>query len=261
MANIENKQTIRWQSYSLPYNNPSDSTQFKANIDYLYEKIEQCTRNVTYFDLYKIRDVAQTATELESKINNLDAYTSLVVNAPHTLNNVKYNIGDVVIKLPTGQTQIIEAQRGGIFYPAEIKQQEDTNNTYNFIFKYASVEPTDNDKEFNIGEDPLTEPGKQISFKGIKSEGSGSPYNIVQIYSDANTETSTEITFTKAKTTETTPQDISPIVHAYFVTSDGYMEEVYVDQTIENVTQTTTDDSYKITLKAPQSFCKRVVIK
>jgi hypothetical protein len=136
-----------YHDYGLPYPNAGDKTSLYANIEYLYHKIENCTRNITYFDLYKINSVLNNATEFESKVNALPPYSSMVLNTFVSLTgtNTSYNIGDIVIKNIDGTHEVIAAQRGGIFYPSSIQKaslSDSENFTYDFMFSYQSAEPS-----------------------------------------------------------------------------------------------------------------------
>ena len=84
---LENYQNFH--DYGLPYNltntedNPSNLTQAERmmkNIEYLYKKMTLCTRHVTYFDLYKFTTVITEPTKFQSAINNLEPYTSAIIN-------------------------------------------------------------------------------------------------------------------------------------------------------------------------------------
>jgi hypothetical protein len=133
------------------------------NIRYLYQKIEKCTRNITYFDLYKIASVLNNDAEFESKVNELPPYSSMILNTPVQLTgtNTSYNIGDIVVKNPDGTHEVIAAQRGGIFYPSSIQRinADDDNYTYNFMFSYQSAEPNINILTINDKNTTPTTPG------------------------------------------------------------------------------------------------------
>jgi hypothetical protein len=105
-----------FHDYGLPKPNASSHTDIMTNINFLYQKMQECTRNVTYFDLYKVTSVLNNEAEFDAQINALSPYSTMVINTPVvTGDGSQYNIGDMVIKHNDGTHDIIRAQRGGIF--------------------------------------------------------------------------------------------------------------------------------------------------
>lgn len=259
---LENYQNFH--DYGLPYNltntedNPSNLTQAERmmkNIEYLYKKMTLCTRYVTYFDLYKFTTVITEPTKFQTEINNLEPYTSAIINTSiNTETGQVYSPGDIVIKNNDGSTNIIQAQRGGIFYPSEIKKEDGENNyTYNFTFAYKSAAPSSQKETATHSGDTWT--GKyatQMVFEQLAGNTVGSPYNYVyEEWNDAFSDTFT------AATTVTTNLPIPPIVHCY-----AGSEEIYADQTVAYTAGSGEEKgSYTVNISIKNNLCSKVVIK
>ena len=246
-------QLIKYYNYELPYpNNANDSSKVMENIKFLYKKMQLCTRNVSYFDLYKINAVVSQASELQSTINALPAYSSLIVNTHADLGegNV-YDIGDLVVKHNDNTTSTIKAQRGGIFYPSSIqKETEDPNNfSYTINFLYQSVAPVEGESIAEKNDETgiwAADYAQNITFKGIKDGVSVSPYNQTYTYSAG------DIMFINAAMIN--GEKIKPIIHAYHQLSNGSIEEVYADQDILEV-----DGGFELQIDANKIISKVVV--
>lgn len=262
MANIKNSYTT-YSSYGLPYPNAGNVQEIQENIEALYAKMAQCTRQISYFDLYKITTIVNQASELSSQINALAPYTSLIINTPiETGDGVRYNIGDLVVKNNDGSHDIIEAQRGGIFYPQKITKvnTDDKNYSYDISFSYQSSAPSDGEVKIspinNVWEVTNNQYVKKLTFKNIGSGAVGSPYNLIF-------ENKTSFTFDASFVIDpgsNTKKIIDPIIHAYAVDpSTNVWEEVYADQDIK---YTTTDDKTIISVSLYGSnLIQKVVVK
>lgn len=246
-----------FQDYGLPYPDLKDSNGsaqadlFMKNIEYLYKKIQQCTRQVSYFDLYKIRDTVSNSNELEAKIAALAPFTSLVVNTnTETQDGHKYSPGDLIVKHVDGTFSAIKAQRGGIFYPKLVQRREvkdssgeNSNYVYDFTFNFKENAPSPSSS--------VTISGKQVAdttqwdasdkysanmvFQGLEANSVGSPYNQVITTEDENYKslfTDAGFLLTSAYTTSTLPLPIPPIIQCYYE-SNNSSEEVYVDQVVQ----------------------------
>ena len=253
---LENYQSFH--DYGLPYNltntedNPSNLTpteRMMKNIEYLYKKMTLCTRHVTYFDLYKFTTVITEPTKFQSEVNNLEPYTSAIINTSiNTETGQVYNPGDIIIKNNDGSTNIIQAQRGGIFYPSEIKKENGTNNyTYNFTFAYKSAAPSSKKEVATHSGNTWTgKYAEQMVFEGLAGNTVGSPYNY--IYKEWTGDFSD--TFSAA-TTVTTNLPIPPIVHCY-----AKSEEIYADQTVSYAS-----GKYTVNVSIKNNLRDKVVIK
>lgn len=256
MANVKNLYTT-YSGYGLPYPSAGNAQEIQENIEALYAKMAQCTRQISYFDLYKITTIVNQASELSSQINALAPYTSLIINTPiETGDGVRYNIGDLVVKNNDGSHDIIEAQRGGIFYPQKIVKvnTDDKNYSYDISFSYQSSAPSTGKAEIspvnNVWEVTNSQYFKQLTFQNIGSGAVGSPYNLIF-------EDKTSFTFDASFVNN---EVIDPIIHAYAVDpTTNVWEEVYVDQDIK---YTTTNGKTTISVSLyGSSLIQKVVVK
>lgn len=252
-----------FHDYGLPCEKPANHTDIMKNITYLYNKMQACTRNVTYFDLYKINTVINNSSDFESQVSALEPYSTAIVNTRFSRPEGEYSPGDLVVKNIDGTTTTIFAQRGGIFYPQTIIKDSDVdqNYTYNFIFAFREKAPDTGSEEVSTKDDDKTwnvEYASKLTFEELSGGAPKSPYNKVVKKPDAGwSATSDEITITltAAKTEDESPIYIDPIVHCYANT-----EEIYMDQDVKLDTSNEDKDEYVVTLEKT-NLCTRVVIK
>ena len=252
MANTNNLKSF--YDYGLPHTNVKDSELIMENIEFLYEKMQACTREASYFDLYRITSVVNQPSELQGAINALPAFETLVVNAPVDLGNGEvYNIGDLVVKHQDNTITRVPAQRGGIFFPESIKKlsSDNKNFAYTINFKYAQVSPTTELDEVVEGTGSNqgvwnAQYAKNVLFKDIQGGAAKSPYNEVHVNESAFT----------VKAELLGSEYIAPIVHAYLKDSNNMLEEVYADQQI-----TLSNNQYVINISAPPEMLSKVVVK
>lgn len=262
-----------FHDYGLPCEKPANHTDIMKNITYLYNKMQACTRKVTYFDLYKINTVINNSSDFESQISALEPYSTAIVNTRFSTPTDSYSPGDLVIKNIDGTTTTIFAQRGGIFYPQTIVKEYSTidqNYTYDFVFAFREKAPaTDSEEVAEKNNDNKTwnvEYASNLIFKDLSGGAPKSPYNKVVKKPDAGWSTISDaewsvtsdeiiITLTAAKTEDKSQIYIDPIVHCYANT-----EEIYMDQNVELETSNEDKDEYVVTLEKT-NLCTRVVIK
>lgn len=258
-----------FHDYGLPHAKADDSEKIMENIEYLYQKMKQCTRNVTYFDLYKINTVITQDSEFEAQINALEPYSTAIINSNITTANQVYSPGDMVVKNIDGTTSTIIAQRGGIFYPKTVTKGNSNNNnfSYDFSFDFKSVAPaagTTSDAKLGEGEKELTvDFAETLLFKGLSGGTPSSPYNLVKNKPKDGWTSGDRIAISDSIMTinidadhkDTTP--IDPIVHCY---SDK--EEIYMDQAISYISSDSENEkpTFNITLQKT-NLCTKVVIK
>lgn len=244
-----------FHDYGLPYTKTANADDIMKNIEYLYQKMKQCTRNVTYFDLYKITTIITQDSEFDAKINALEPYSTAIINTNITTAKDNYSPGDMVVKNIDGTTTTIFAQRGGIFYPQSlVKKNNNVNNyTYDFSFAFQSTPPDTNASPVSVTPEQkdeelvwVAEYASTINFTGLKSGVPASPYNAV--YTNP-TVTNDMIVLNTPIAKDAEQEPIYPIVHAYV---DN--EEVYMDQMIEL-------DSDQFVIKLIGTLCTKVVIK
>ena len=251
MANFKQYIKTSFQDYGLPSNSHTGDTYSEScareDVQYLYNKIKNFSREVTQWDLYKITQVVTNQENFKSQVNNLPPYSSAIIAARFIGDDGRtYNQGDLVYKKLDGTTQHINAERGGVFYPNQIKKLDANNYTINF--QYLSREPsedkdatvTKNDNIWTV-EKPLQ--AQKISFEGLTAQAPTSIYGeVLSPIPDSESEYY-YVEFNKK-------DNIFPIIKLYNTSN----EEVYADFSLgEN------GSKYRVT-KLP-SIVKQVVIK
>lgn len=260
--------------YGLPNAKADDPELIMENIEHLYKKMKQCTRNVTYFDLYKINTIITQDSEFEAQINALEPYSTAIINSNIATANQFYSPGDMIVKNIDGTTSSIIAQRGGIFYPKVVKKVDSSsssNFSYDFVFDFKSTAPIPGDSSIAKPNEDNTEWtvdfAEKLLFKGLSGGAPASPYNLVKNQSINGWVSDSEERITvsdsglimtiniDADHRDSTP--IDPIVHCY---SDK--EEIYMDQVISYISSASEDnkETFDITLQKT-NLCTKVVIK
>lgn len=143
MADLKQYIKTSFQDYGLPSNshtghNYSHSCA-KEDIEYLYKKIKDFSRETTQWDLYRITEVIQNQEDFQGQINVLPPYSSAIIAAKFVENNEVYSPGDLVYKKLDNSIEHITAERGGIFYPSKIVQG---SNNIDMYFTYMTKEPS-----------------------------------------------------------------------------------------------------------------------
>lgn len=252
MANLKQYIKTSFQDYGLPSDNHTGHSYSyscaKEDIEYLYKKIKDFSRETTQWDLYKITQVISNQEEFQSQINSLPPYSSAIIAAKFAGDDGNsYNHGDLVYKNLDGSTTYIEAERGGVFRPSTIiklDSENSNNNNYNLLFQYISKEPGEDDIDQVIGNSNGVWESKdtnkqQIEFQNITVNSPSSIYGIVKTSNDFS---SGGFTFPLEKP--------FPIIKMY--NSDN--EEVYTDFNLKS-----NDNMYAIS--GIPSIVTTVVIK
>lgn len=232
----------QFQDYGLPKPNANSREDIQKNINYLYSKVKQVSKNLTFWDLYKISSVVTDKKDLQPISNALLPFTSAIINTPSAfVDGDTYAVGDIIVKNQDGTTEHIRAERGGIFFPQKITRDSNSYNyTIDFILK--SNEPVKATSEISGSQGTGDEADKYVwnasenytsgvQFQNLVGGAGESPYNIVYNSPFPND----GIVFPTAKTDEN--ENIQPIVKGY--SSNG--EEVYWDLKV-----TTSGSNWKI---------------
>lgn len=223
MANFKQYVKTSFQDYGLPSDGHGvDQYRIRDDINYLYQKVKDFSREVTQWDLYKITQVVTNQENFKSQVNNLPPYSSAIIAAKFVGDDGNnYNHGDLVYKNLDGSTTHVEAERGGVFRPSTIIKLDinNNNNNYNLLFQYISKEPGEDDVDQISGDSNGIWESKdtnkqQIEFQNITVNTPSSIYGIVKTSRDLE---SGGFTFSSEKP--------FPIIKMY--NSDN--EEVYTD--------------------------------
>ena len=155
MANFKQYIKTSFQNYDdLPSKkntgNSYSSHWAQQDIDHLYKKIKDFSRETTQWDLYKITQVVTNQENFQSQVNNLPPYSSAIITTQFIENNETYRAGDLVYKNLDNSTTHISAERGGVFYPSKIMQTvqntqgtESASNNVDIYFSYMTTEPSE----------------------------------------------------------------------------------------------------------------------
>lgn len=244
MANFKQYVKTSFQDYGLPSDGHGiDAYRIRDDINYLYQKVKDFSRETTQWDLYKITQVVTNQEEFRSQVNNLPPYSSAIIAAKFVdEDGYSYNKGDLVYKNLDGSTSHIAAERGGVFRPSIITKENNTNN-YTFLFQYISKEPGEDDIEVVNEENGVwtskDSNKQQIEFKGLTVATPESVYGLTKKESDFS---SGSFTFPK--------EDPFPIIKMYNLNN----EEIYTDFNLQS-----TEDNYIIS--GIPSIVTKVVIK
>ena len=100
MANLKQYVKTSFQDYGLPSDGQGiDAYRIRDDINYLYQKIKDFSRETTQWDLYKITQVISSQEEFQSQINSLPPYSSAIIAAKFVGDDGNnYNHGDLVYK-------------------------------------------------------------------------------------------------------------------------------------------------------------------
>lgn len=241
MANLKQYIKTSFQDYGLPSDGKGvDQHTVREDINYLYQKVKDFSRDVTQWDLYKITQVITDQEKLQAQVNSLPPYSSAIIAGRFVGDDGNvYSQGDLIYKKLDGTTQHIAAERGGVFRPSTITKD---GNNYTILFQYLSKEPSEDAVDQvsgNSGTWKSTDTNKQkIEFQNLITQAPNNIYGIVK----TGTDLSSGITFTK--------EDAFPIIKLY----DQYNEEVYVDFTL-------SDSNGSYTINSLPTIVAKVVIK
>lgn len=117
----------------------SESYQEQLNI--LDEKISKIGKQISYLDTYNIVAVCENKDTFAAQVNALTANSSLVINTQgFVINNIRYETGDIILKMANEEVVHIKAQTGGIFYPQSLIPNQD--GSYTLTYAFSASKPT-----------------------------------------------------------------------------------------------------------------------
>lgn len=228
--------------------NNLDENTFNEQFSILNQKVNNIRRELTYWDVYHIKDRVNVSTELETKFSQLNNGESLVINTENSfndINNVTYSRGDVVVKTLQGEAVLIKALSGGIYYPSAIIGPTGDNQAYTIKYAFSSSVPASGSVEnVPLGETGISAPAEQISFTGFTLPG-----NIRQPYNLTVTEPTATTVFKKILYDN---EVIQPIIKFF----DASNEELYIEYTLTDG----SDNNYSLS-GYPLPLVKTIIIK
>lgn len=233
MANFKQYIKTSFQDYGLPSDGHTSYSSFlaKEDIEYLYNKIKDFSRETTQWDLYKITEVISNQEHYRAQVNSLPPYSSAIINTKFFGDDgISYNKGDLVYKNLDNSVTHIKAERGGIYYLQKIAHDnEGSSNNYDLTFQYLTNEPpvgkiaeTNYNSSSKIAEmSSETQITQTLKFNGLPVVASNDLYGIVK--DDIEDK---KINFPVKRKNGT---EIPPIVKMY----SKDQEEVYCDYTLD----------------------------
>lgn len=218
IAPAETQQTINYGELN--------KATFGEAFGLLDQKINNLQKDLTYWDIFRIREQITDNEDTEAKFTALAPGESLIFNKTYTeeiksLDEKTYVLsrGDVLIKTLDETAVLVKAINQGMYYPSQIIKNEDDSYTITYAFDTsAPVEGTVAEIAVD-DEDPLEQPAKQIKATGFEDPVMAQPYSIYKALS------SNPITFPQI-IVDNIP--ITPIIK--FFTGD--YEEIYCDYTL-----------------------------
>lgn len=235
MANFKQYIKTSFQDYGLPSDRHEGHTLYsgdcaKADIQYLYQKIKDFSRETTQWDLYKITQVVTNQEQFQAQVNSLPPYSSAIIASKFVSEDGdNYSQGDLVYKNLDGSITHIQSERGGVFRPTSIIK--DSSNNYIISFQYISKEPTENAIESVVGSSgqwiSTDTQKKQIEFKNLSVATPSSIYGMIINKKDFSIDIDNYGSF------DFTKKSAFPIIKMY----NSSNEEIYADfNIVENTT-------------------------
>ena len=210
----------------------SESYQEQLNI--LDEKISKIGKQISYLDAYNIVAVCENKDTFAAQVNALTANSSLVINTQgFVINNIRYETGDIILKMANEEVVHIKAQTGGIFYPQSLTEASD--GSYTLTYAFSASKPTTIEST-NGGF------AQKINFE-LKPSDTGSVYGIWEKFDPNNSfkyYTFDVESVEEKGTITTTTKRVEPYIKFYLADS---WEEIVVDYKIVD-----SNDSFTIEL-------------
>lgn len=117
--NKQYQNTIEYQKYpEITVREIRSLSELKNYIEYVQGNIQLATKELTYWDMYKLSSAVERPSDFNKMVNELLPNTSLVINCNRFIwNSVEYNTGDIVIKLESGELLHILNNNAGVYIP------------------------------------------------------------------------------------------------------------------------------------------------
>lgn len=241
--------------------NNLDENTFNEQFSILNQKVNNVRRELTYWDVYHIKDRVNVSTELETKFSQLNNGESLVINTENSfndINNVTYSRGDVVVKTLQGEAVLIKALSGGIYYPSAIIAPTGNDKAYTIKYAFSSSVPASGSVENVSVENASVEnvssnqtrvlaPAEEINFTGFELPANmRQPYNLTVI-NPTPPNVFKKVLYNDGQETKL----IQPIIKFF----DENNEELYIEYTLTDG----SDNNYS--LSGYPSIVKTIIIK
>jgi len=153
----------------------------KEDLEFLDKKMDFIKKELTQWDVYKISEVVKTEEEFLSKFNNLLPNTGLIIDSDSFEKNIEdqnlvLSRGDIIYKNTDSSAIYIQSERGGVFYPSQLKMNAGNNNveiSYSFtnLTPTGTADITPSDRTWTV-----TQPYATLNFKNIGIQTSENIY-------------------------------------------------------------------------------------
>lgn len=203
-----------------PATGVTTATNFQAQIDKIQANIQKCARQISMFDVYRIRYVVDDMANYNAIRNQLLPGEALAIQVS---GDAVHPAGEVTVRLNELEYATLEPFQTGTYYPSAIAETGSTS-PYSYIFTYAFTDTrTPAPGTVNLSSAPTTQVVQQ--YTATLNEPSATYY-----YGFVENETAsffklitprTNITFAK--------QETQPIIKCYLTANNMQtFEEIYI---------------------------------
>ena len=206
---LKNNETKFYSTFTF-----DDLDDIKAALVELNNKLENCTRQISFWDIYNVTQVLLSDSDMNAKIALLNNGESAIVNANTIVNgNQTYWRGDILYRQLDGTLLYIPAENKGIYVPT--LSYDETSHMLRLSYAYDST-PQDSEQEIIVDVDTsqqaylLDVDVNSTNFSAVSGTGN-SKYTISALYIDDNQTTI-----------------LRPIIRFYIATANTY-EDFYCD--------------------------------
>lgn len=220
---------------------------FRADLEYLNNKLSTLRKTITSWDTYHIAEVATNRNTLINKLATLAPNTGLLVNISPAveINGTNYGRGDVVYCDFNGEKHHIKGASGGYYYPQDFAPVgEGATNTFKMVYRFASTLPSSGVGSMEANATPYETMEKTVDvsaghnvYFGQYTINAGASKELNLIYDGGIV--------------------IYPLIRIYYKHSDGRLEEILYDKSWVSYNLTTK----KFTITNPCVFAVVVELR
>lgn len=110
---------------------------FQRNIELINNRISGITKELTYWDLYKLVAQVKKPLELDSIYAGLIPGQACVISCESFINNGQpYHRGDVIVKMLNGEAAYIPTLTSGVFVPNASSSGIGSDGNFKIVFDY-----------------------------------------------------------------------------------------------------------------------------
>lgn len=143
---LKNNETKFYSTFTF-----NDLDDIKAALVELNNKLENCTRQISFWDIYNVTQVLLSDSDMNAKIALLNNGESAIVNANTIVNgNQTYWRGDILYRQLDGTLLYIPAENKGIYVPT--LTYDETLHMLRLSYAYDAT-PQDSEQEIIVDVD------------------------------------------------------------------------------------------------------------